>query len=786
MKIQEKIKENYFFLDGAMGTILQKRGLKSSELPESWNVTHPDEIIKIHKSYLEAGSDMILTNTFGANPLKTDDFETYILKGIENAKKAIYKDSQYVGLDIGPSGKLLKPLGDLDFEDAVESFAKIVRCAEKDKCDCIYIETMNDPYEMKAAVLAAKENSSLPVFATFVIEENGKTMTGCDIPAMVALLEGLRVDALGINCSLGADQIKKFVPELVARTSIPVIIKPNAGLPCMCNGVTEYDSTPNEFLTHMEDIARSGAVILGGCCGTTPEHIKKVVSALKNKKPEQIIRKDITVVSSYSKTCDFEKKVVLIGERINPTGKPKLKNALRENDLSYILNEAVSQEENGADMLDVNVGLPEIDEKEMLVRVLKEIQSVSSLPLQIDTSNSGALEAALRIYNGKALINSVNGTEESMNTVFPLAAKYGGVIIALTLDENGIPDNAEGRADIARKILRRAKKYGIDKKDLIVDPLCLTVSSNSMAPSVTIESIKLIKNKLGLKTSLGISNVSFGLPSRDIVNSTFFAMALNSGLDAVIMNPYSDTMKNVYYSYNALSGIDTACEEYISYASSQPADAGKTNNTSENMTLEMAIIKGLREDAKSITNELLKEFKPLEIVDKYIIPALDKVGYNYEKGVSFLPQLLMSAETANVAFDIIKGKIPRDEKSSKGEIIVATVKGDIHDIGKNIVKVVLQNYGFVVYDLGKDVDPYEVLRVAKEKKIKLVGLSALMTTTVPSMEKTIEVLKEYDKSINVMVGGAVLNEEYAKMIKADKYAKDAMEAVRYAQSFFKK
>ena len=782
MSILEKLKKDFVFFDGGMGTLLQERGLKAGELPELWNITHPEIITDIHRAYLKAGANVITTNTFGANPLKLDNVNEIVCAAVKNAKSAIYREEQYVALDIGPTGKLLKPLGDLDFEDAVRSFAETVKSGAEAGADLIIIETMNDPYELKAAVIAAKENSSLPVFATFVLDESGKTMTGCDIPSMVALLEGLGVSALGVNCSLGADKLKAFVPEIVKNASVPVIVNPNAGLPCIHNGKTCYDSTPQDFLVNMLEIAESGARALGGCCGTTPEHIKLVAEALRGKAPKPVGKKNITVVSSYSKACIFDKKAVLIGERINPTGKSRFKAALRENNMDYIISEAVGQEEKGAHMLDVNVGLPEIDEVDFLTRAVKEIQSVTSLPLQIDTSNAAALESAMRIYNGKPLVNSVNGKQESMDSVFPLVKKYGGAVIALTLDEKGIPGSAEGRYEIAAKIVDEAKKYGIDKRDIIVDPLCLTVSSDPSAPAVTLESMRLIKERLGIKISLGISNVSFGLPSREYITSTFFALALREGLDAVIMNPYSDEMLKTYYTYNALMGMDEMCAEYIAFASDKKNDAPIKQESS--MTLERAIIKGLKKDAAMITVSLLDKKSPLDIVNEEIIPALDKVGESYEKGISFLPQLLMSAETANIAFDIIRERIPVTLSSVRGEIILATVKGDIHDIGKNIVKVILQNYGYTVHDLGKDVSPEDVVEYAKKTGIKLVGLSALMTTTVPSMERTVRLLKEYDSSIRVMVGGAVLNEDYAKMINADRYAKDAMDGVRYAKEIF--
>ncbi|MBQ8392227.1 MAG: homocysteine S-methyltransferase family protein [Clostridia bacterium] len=781
MNIIEKLKSGFLFFDGGMGTLLQEKGLLPGQSPEEWNITHPDVITSIHRAYFEAGANVVTTNTFGANPLKISNTEEAVFKAVENARRAIFKEEQYVALDIGPTGKLLKPLGDLDFEDAINAFSETVKAGDRAGCDLIIIETMNDPYELKAAVVAAKENSTLPIFATFVLDENGKTMTGCDIPSMVAMLEGLGVSALGVNCSLGADKLKLFVPEIVACASIPVIVNPNAGIPCIHDGKTCFDSTPDDFCSHMLDVAEMGARVLGGCCGTTPEHIRKVVHGIGNLQPKPVVEKNITVASSYSKACIFDSKCVLIGERINPTGKSKFKTALRENNMDYIISEAIGQEEHGAHMLDVNVGLPEIDEVDFLTRAVKEIQAVSTLPLQIDTSDPVALESAMRVYNGKPLVNSVNGKEESINSVFPLVKKYGGAVIALTLDEKGIPDSAEGRYQIAKRIVERAEEYGINRRDIIVDPLCLTVSSDKNAPKVTLDAIRLIKERLGVKASLGISNVSFGLPNRDYITSTFFALALREGLDAVIMNPYSQEMQKIYYAYNALMGIDEGCGEYIAYASDKRSE---TLDSETDITLERAIIKGLKKDAKEITKKLIIDTPPLEIVNNYIIPALDTVGESYEKGLSFLPQLLMSAETANIAFDIIKEAIPKDENASKGDIIIATVKGDIHDIGKNIVKVILQNYGYSVHDLGKDVSPEAIVEYAKKTGIKLIGLSALMTTTVPSMEETIKQLKNYDSNIRVMVGGAVLTTEYAEMIHADKYAKDAMETVRYANDFY--
>ena len=784
MSILTDMKMGFLFFDGGMGTELQKMGILAGECPENWNITHSDVVTEIHKKYFEAGANIATSNTFGANPLKLENVEEIVFSAIQNAKNAITKEHQYVALDIGPTGKLLKPLGDLDFEDAVKAFSRTVIAGTKAGADLILIETMSDPYELKAAVIAAKENSDLPIFTTFVLDSNGKTVTGADIGSMVALLEGLGASAIGVNCSLGAEQLKEFIPELVKLSSLPIIVNPNAGLPVVRDGKTFYTQSAQSFASDMVEIAGMGARILGGCCGTTAEHISCMTDAVKKIEPKEITKKDITVASSYSHACYFDKKAVLIGERINPTGKPKLKEALRANDIDYLIKEAIGQEEKGADMLDVNVGLPEIDEKAVLVKAITEIQSVTRLPLQIDTSSTEALESAMRIYNGKPLVNSVNGKQESMEKVFPVVKKYGGVLIALTLDESGIPQTAQGRLEIARKIVKEAEKYGIDKRDIIVDPLCLTVSSDKYAPSVTLESIRLIKAELGVKTSLGISNVSFGLPQREIVNSVFFAHALQNGLDAVILNPYSEAMQRVYYAHNALMCLDNNCQDYIGFAMTDVRE--EKTNEKEEITLEKAIIKGLKREAHDITSKLVLSCDSLEIVNKFIIPALDNVGLDYEKGKIFLPQLLMSADTATVAFDVVKSSMKDKESTKSGEVVLATVKGDIHDIGKNIVKVILENYGFIVHDLGKDVSPEVICDFVKKSNVNLVGLSALMTTTVPSMEETIKLLRKEAPWVRVMVGGAVLTEEYAKMIGADKYSKDAMESVRYAQEIYKK
>ncbi len=791
MNILEKIKKERVYFDGGYGTNLQKAGLGPGELPELWNIEKPEIITKLHRDYLDADCDILKTNTFGANILKFSEAELdkIIKSAVENAKNAIseggYKD-KYVALDIGPTGKLLKPLGDLEFESAVEIFAKTVRIGVKYGVDLVLIETMNDSHETKAAVLAVKENSDLPVFVTNAYDENQKLMTGASPSVMVSLLEGLGVDALGVNCSLGPDKMLPVVKEIAENASIPVIVNPNAGLPVIKNGKTEFDVSADSFAKSMEEIARLGAGILGGCCGTTPEYIEKTRHAVEKIEFVPPMEKNKTVVSSYNHTVEFGEKPILIGERINPTGKKLLKEALREKNYEYILKEGIGQEDAGADILDVNAGLPEINEKEVLEDLVKLLQGVTSLPLQIDTSNAVAMETALRIYNGKPLINSVNGKKESMDEIFPLAKKYGGVVICLTLDEYGIPETVEGRMKIAEKIIKTAEDYGISKKDLIFDPLAMTISSDANSAKITLGCIKEF-NKLGIKTSLGVSNVSFGLPKRSIINSTFFAMAMSSGLNAAIMNPYSDEMMDVYYSFCALSDMDKRCENYINYASRQEEKTEINLQNTELSTedsLVCAILKGLKEEAESYTKKLLEKEEPLFVIDKCIIPALDEMGSKFEKKEAFLPQLLMSAESAKSAFDIIKSSMQNSGKGrdKKYKIVLATVKGDIHDIGKNIVKVLLENYDFDVIDLGKDVEPEVIIDTAKREKAKLIGLSALMTTTVPAMEETISLVKKELHDCKVVVGGAVLTQEYADMIDADKYAKDAMETVRYAES----
>ena len=751
-------------------------------------------LIDIHKAYFDAGSNVVCTNTFGANCLKfaDDELEQIIKAAVANAKKAreqsVQKGEKFIALDIGPSGKPLKPLGDLDFEDAVNVFSKTVKFGVKYGVDLIIIETMNDSYETKAALLAAKENSNLPVIVSNAYGEDGKLMTGAAPAAMVAMLEGMGADAIGANCSLEPRQLRGVAEELLQKASVPVILKPNAGLPKSINGKTVFDVTVDEFSDEVATLVKKGVRVVGGCCGTIPEYIASLYSKTSELAPVPIADKKITVVSSYTHAIEFGESPILIGERINPTGKKRFKQALLENDIDYILSEGVNQQEKGVHILDVNVGLPDVDEVHMLKNTVCELQAIIDLPLQIDTSNIAAMEEALRRYNGKAMINSVNGKRESMEAIFPLVKKYGGLVVALTLDESGIPDTAQGRVKIAENILKVANKYGIDKKDIIFDTLAMTISADNKAAVATLSSLKTIKNELGCHTSLGVSNVSFGLPNRDAVNGTFFALALQNGLSAAIMNPYSVDMMKTYYAYRALKGLDENCAEYIgsaeSFAVTVTSVAAAAPKTTEEYSSELqhAVIKGFKDKAGELTKNLLSSVDPLEIVNNEIIPALNTVGKGFEEKTVYLPQLLMSAEAAKSAFEVIKSSMSGKEKAgTKGVIVIATVYGDIHDIGKNIVKLLLENYGFDVVDLGKDVPPEIIAKTAIKLRAPLVGLSALMTTTVPAMEETIKLLREKAPWCKIVVGGAVLTKEYADKIGADKYAKDAMESVRYAE-----
>ncbi len=805
--ITDRLGKELLFFDGGMGTLLQEKGLAPGELPETWNISRPEVIKEIHKRYIEAGSDIVLTNTFGANALKFHaegcSLEEIVKTAVDLAKKAAAeadtvssdrsgtagrKRTVYTALDIGPTGKLLKPMGDLDFETAYEAFREVMVWGEEAGADLIHIETMSDTYELKAAVLAAKENTSLPVFATAIFDERRKLLTGADVPSVIALLEGLRVDALGINCGMGPEQMLPVVEEYIKYSSLPVIVKPNAGLPKQRDGHTYYDVSPEEFAGYMGKIVSIGACVIGGCCGTTPDHIQAMTNFCRKLDIIPPSEKNDTIVSSYGQSVFLGKGSKIIGERINPTGKKKFKQALKDHDLEYILREGIAQQDNGAHILDVNVGLPDIDEISMMKETVQALQSVVNLPLQIDTVDVDAMEAALRIYNGKAMVNSVSGKQESMDKVFPLIRKYGGVVIGLTLDETGIPGDAEGRVRIAERIISEAAKYGIKKKDIVIDALAMTISSEPDGAKVTLETLRRLRNELDVNTVLGVSNISFGLPARPVVNAAFYTMAMMNGLSAGIINPSSEDMMKAWYAYHALMGLDANCESYIDhYSNVQTANAAPSENGRKTaVSLRESIEKGLKEDAALITAELSETQEPLGIINTELIPALNHVGDGFEAGTIFLPQLLMSAEAAKSAFAILKDKMDKSGEVQEkiGTIILATVKGDIHDIGKNIVKVLLENYSFDVIDLGKDVAPEQIVDMVLDKNVKLVGLSALMTTTVVSMEETIHMLREQAPQCKVMVGGAVLNQEYADMIGADFYGKDAMQSVRYAQELF--
>lgn len=793
--LRERLGKELLYFDGGMGTLLQERGLQPGELPETWNLLHAEEIREIHRKYIEAGSDIVLTNTFGANALKFHD-DAYSLEEIVNAAVGHVKAAAeqagngrriYTALDIGPTGKLLKPMGDLDFETAYEAYKEVMIYGEKAGADLIHIETMSDTYELKAAVLAAKENTSLPVFATTIFDERGKLLTGADVPSVVALLEGLRVDAFGINCGMGPEQMIPILEQITKYSSLPVIVKPNAGLPKQKNGQTYYDVSPEEFAEVMKKIVEMGAVVIGGCCGTTPDHIKAMADACRMIPIKPVEKKNFTMVSSYGQSVFLGTGSKIIGERINPTGKMRFKQALKEHDLDYILREGITQQDNGAHILDVNVGLPDIDEPALMKEVVQELQSVTSLPLQIDTVDVEAMEGALRIYNGKAMVNSVSGKQESMDKVFPLIQKYGGVVIGLALDENGIPADAEGRVQVAKKIIAEAAKYGIEKKDIVIDALAMTISSEPEGAKITLETLRRLRDEVGVCTVLGVSNISFGLPSRPIVNSIFYTMAMQNGLSVGIINPGSEDMMKAWYAFHALMALDSNCEKYIARYAQQPGTTPvQAAGGKHTMTLQSAIERGLKEEASSITAELAEQKDALDIINEELIPALNNVGEGFEKGTVFLPQLLMSAESAKSAFAVLKERMDQsgEVQEKKGKVILATVKGDIHDIGKNIVKVLLENYSFDVIDLGKDVPPEKVVETVLEQDVHLVGLSALMTTTVVSMEETIRQLREKAPDCLVMVGGAVLNQEYADMIGADFYGKDAMQSVHYAQKVF--
>ena len=785
--LREILENRHLIFDGAMGTMLQKSGIKPGELPESYNMEKRDIVLGIHREYVSAGAQVIITNTFGANRYKLDE-SPYSVEGIVKSAVSIAKEAAgedgLVALDIGPIGQMMEPIGTLSFEQAYEIFKEQVIAGEG--ADLILIETISDIYEAKAAVLAAKENSDLPVLCTLTFQENGRTLTGTNPLAAVNILEGLGCDAVGMNCSLGPVQMMPIVKDIVEYSSIPVMVQPNAGLPRIEDGKTVYDVGPDEFASYIAQMADMGVAMFGGCCGTTPEFIKSVREALDGKKPKPATKKNIPCVCSSTKTVVLGKGVSIIGERINPTGKKRLREAIKAGDFDYVVSEAISQKETGSDILDVNMGVPGIDEVAAAKRAVMELQSVIDLPLQIDSSNPEAIEAAVRIYNGKAIINSVNGKDESLEKILPIAKKYGACVIGLTLDEEGLPETAQKRFEIAKKIVDRAKEHGIDEKDIIIDCLVLTASAQQEAVMETLKAIPIVKEKLGVRTTLGASNVSYGLPQRGIINSTYLAMALSYGLDAPITDSTNERLMETIRSFRVITNQDPMAEDYIR-AYGGDGRKEKAMPQHEERSLKSIILNGMKDESYEATKNALGGRDAMDIVNNELIAALDEVGERYEKGDIFLPQLIRSAETVKMAFEAVKEKIASEgsESISKGRMILATVKGDIHDIGKNIVKILLENYGYDVIDLGRDVAPETIVKTAKDKEIKLVGLSALMTTTVSSMEETIKLIRDESLDCKVMVGGAVLNPEYAQEIGADYYSKDAKEAVEVARRVFK-
>ena len=785
MDVKTLLERDYVILDGGFGTEMQKRGMKAGETSEIMNFKMEDEVCAVLRSYVEAGSDIVSANTFGINRFKMKDtgytVEETVNKALDIAKKAVSGSDTLIALDIGPIGQLLEPTGTLSFEEAYDIFAEIIKAAGN-KPDLIVIETMTDLYEIKAAVLAAKENSDLPVFTYMTFEKNGRTFTGCSPASMAVTLEALGVDAIGVNCSLAPSELYETVTEISRWTNLPLVVKANAGLPDPVTG--EYSVSAQQFAKDYEFFRDSiGVKIYGGCCGTSPEYIREIKKMLSEKAPEKRAAYEIPAcVCSYAKTVDITAPRI-IGERINPTGKKLFKEALRNNDINYILNQALEQVNAGADILDVNVGLPEIDEKEMMVRVVKALQGITDAPLQIDSTKPEVIEAALRVYNGKAIVNSVNGEDETLEAILPIVKKYGAAVVGLTLDKNGIPFAAEDRFAVAEKIVKRAAEYGISAKDVYIDCLTLTASTEQAGAAETLKAVAMVKERLGVKTVLGVSNISFGLPSRELVNSTFLSMALHSGLDLPIINPNIQAMSGAVFAYRVLKNIDKNSVEYIERfggeASAKPA-AAKTD-----ITLAYAIEKGLRDEAASLTEKLLEAEDSMDIINNHLIPALDRAGADFEKGRIFLPQLILSANAAQGCFGVIKAKMESGtEQISKGKVVLATVKGDIHDIGKNIVKTLLENYGYTVIDLGKDVAPEAVVSAAREHDVRLVGLSALMTTTLGAMEDTIKLIRENNLDCKIVVGGAVLTADYAEKIGADFYAKDAKETVDVAKKVY--
>lgn len=783
MNVREWIKNKHLVFDGAMGTMLQKRGLRPGGLPDLLNLSDPETVTGIHREYVLAGADVITANTFQAHELKLHEHsvEEVVAAGIRCARDS---GARFTALDVGPLGQLLEPLGTVSFERAYEIFRCQIIAGERAGADIIVIETMSDLYEAKAAILAAKENTSLPVFCTMTFQEDGRTFLGCDPLTATVTLQGLGVDALGVNCSLGPEMLAPVVETMLKYSRVPVILQANAGLPTYRDGEAVYETTPEQYADKVLELVNKGVRIVGGCCGTSPEHISVIKKRLNGAKPVRAEPLRASVCCSGNRAVILDSATTEIGERLNPTGKKKLQAALREGDMAYIVNEGLAQVEAGAQILDVNAGLPELDEAAVMARVVRELQEVTNTPLQIDSASPAAIEAGLRIYNGKAVINSVNGKRESMETIFPLAKKYGALVVGLTLDEDGIPATAQGRVEIARRIRDTAIGYGIPSEDLLIDCLVLTASAQQAQVKETLAAIRLVKSELGLKTVLGVSNVSFGLPNREVINAAFLAAALGTGLDAAILNPASARYREILDVYRVLNNEDKNARSFIEkYTREAPTISAPVKTE---ISLAAIIEQGRKDEAAAVVKNLLKSSPPLNVIDNEFIPALNRVGKRFEAGEIFLPQLMQSAQAVQNGFAVIRERMRLSGETGreKGRILMATVHGDIHDIGKNIVSMILESYGYEIIDLGKDVPAQAVIDAVREESIRLVGLSALMTTTVKSMKDTIAAVREAGLDCTFFVGGAVLSKEYADFVGAEYYAKDAMESVAIANQFF--
>lgn len=807
----------HLLFDGGMGTMLQAAGLKAGALPELLCLTNPDAITRVHAAYVAGGSEVVTTNTFGANALKLHEEAT--VEEVFNAAAACARaaGARYVAGDIGPLGTLLRPLGTMGFDEAYDHFAQEARAAQAAGCDLIIIETMTDLAEIKAAVLAAKENCDLPIFATMTFEADGRTFLGTSPDIAAITLDALGADVVGINCSLGPAELRPFARAMLAVTAKPVMVQANAGLPHVEDGCTVFDIDPQSYAAAVANMVEDGVGIIGGCCGTNPDYIRLLADIIADRAPQQRPAPASFTVTGAQRLLELPQdshRVAVIGERINPTGKKRLQAALREGNLDYVVGQGISQQEQGADVLDVNVGLPGIDEPRMIARAVEALQGATLLPLQIDSTNADAIEAGVRAYAGKPIINSVNGKQEVLDAVLPIAAHYGCNVIGLTLDEDGIPATASERVAIARRIIDEAARYGISRERILIDCLVMTASTNQAQVTEILRAVTLCRQELGVHCTLGVSNVSFGLPARELLNATFLAAAFGAGLDAPIMNPGSQRYMDAVYSYRVLNAEDLGSAQFIErYAgwddpykvpvsvastpaapsstapatspSTAPSPAG-ANSAQGNGELHHLVLSGRKADVPALVRDLLAEHDAMDVIDRMLIPALDEVGDKFDRGEFFLPQLMASAEAARAGFDTIRDLMPAGDVSDKGKIALATVKGDIHDIGKNIVKMLLENYGYRVYDLGRDVDPQAVLDAVQQHDIPLVGLSALMTTTVTNMEETIALLRREAPGVRVFVGGAVLTPEYARQIGADFYAKDAAESARIAERVFTK